>query len=185
MQGLAAVVDILYPKDFKASPWKNGCGITHEVARDVIGADFHWRISIADVRSDGPFSFFPEMERILTVIEGAGINLIMSDTVLEARLESPVFFKGELEVTGQLIGGPIRDLNLIYDPKFIEAKVEVIVGCAVLSVAASMVGFLCLSGNVTVDSNELPVGAFALGGCLEVVLLPGATGVMVTLIDLV
>ena len=58
-------------------------------------------------------------------------------------------------------------------------------GCAVLSVAASMVGFLCLSGNVTVDSNELPVGAFALGGCLEVALWPGATGVMVKLIDLV
>ena len=58
-------------------------------------------------------------------------------------------------------------------------------GRAVLNVAASMVGFLCLSGAVTVDSNELPAGAFALGSCLEVVLLPGATGVMVTLIDLV
>ena len=54
-------------------PWKNGGGVTREVAAFPDGAgfdDFLWRISMAEVRADGPFSVFPGVDRVLAVLEG-------------------------------------------------------------------------------------------------------------------
>ena len=40
-----------------ASPWKNGGGVTREVAKSPSQAPF-WRLSIANVDQEGPFSSF-------------------------------------------------------------------------------------------------------------------------------
>lgn len=32
--------------------------------------DFVWRVSLAEVDADGPFSAFAEVDRILTLVEG-------------------------------------------------------------------------------------------------------------------
>ncbi len=61
-------------------PWKNGGGETVEIAVFPEGAgfkDFGWRISLASVASDGPFSAFPGIDRTLTVIDGVGIDLVV------------------------------------------------------------------------------------------------------------
>ena len=61
--------------DLTPRPWKNGGGVTREIAAHPpeAGLDgFDWRLSMADVASDGPFSAFPGIDRTLTVIEGAG-----------------------------------------------------------------------------------------------------------------
>ena len=61
--------------DLATNPWKNGGGVTREVLRHEEMGFMHWRISIADVASEGPFSAFPGLKRILTVIEGKGMWL--------------------------------------------------------------------------------------------------------------
>ena len=38
---------------------------------------FDWRVSLADVTADGPFSAFPGIDRTLTVVEGAGMDLVV------------------------------------------------------------------------------------------------------------
>jgi environmental stress-induced protein Ves len=46
-------------------PWKNGGGETTEIAVFPDGAglsDFDWRVSMARVDGDGPFSSFPGIE---------------------------------------------------------------------------------------------------------------------------
>jgi hypothetical protein len=172
---------ILNPDEFQTNPWKNGGGVTHEIARDAVGEGWQWRISIAEVGADGPFSLFPGMTRILTVIDGAGIDLLSADGLMEARLYRPVFFPGDLDVTARLVGGPVRNLNLIYDANAIEAAVEVILGPATLTCAAGTVGFLCLSGAVTVAGDGLPMGAFALGIGADIALATGAAGLLITL----
>lgn len=43
------------------SPWRNGGGATREVARHPQGAaadGFEWRVSVADIGADGPFSAY-------------------------------------------------------------------------------------------------------------------------------
>jgi len=48
-------------------PWKNGGGVTREVAKSHSRAPF-WRLSIANVDQEGLFSSFEGLDRILTVI---------------------------------------------------------------------------------------------------------------------
>ena len=69
---------LLAARDRLAKPWKNGGGVTRDVAiaPPDAGLDtFDWRISFADVASDGPFSPFPDIDRTLTVVDGEGLAL--------------------------------------------------------------------------------------------------------------
>ncbi|MFT3672511.1 HutD family protein [Aestuariivirga sp.] len=68
-------MDIIRRSQFQTVPWNNGGGITHEVAREDEDGKLHWRLSLAEVGRDGPFSLFPGLARILTVIDGVGMDL--------------------------------------------------------------------------------------------------------------
>ena len=83
---------VLTPDSFAASAWKNGGGVTREIARDPPDGPWRWRLSIAEVASDGAFSAFPGLSRILTVIEGSGVDLHGSDGVIAALPLRPVAF---------------------------------------------------------------------------------------------
>lgn len=71
------MIQILTSANYKTMPWKNGLGSTIELARDA-GQDmqqFLWRISMADVSTNGPFSIFPDRQRLLSILEGEGLRL--------------------------------------------------------------------------------------------------------------
>lgn len=172
---------ILTPDQYQTTPWKNGGGVTHEIARHGSGDTWHWRLSIAEVASDGPFSHFPGMSRVLTVIEGAGVDLQSPQGTQKARLHHPVHFPGDLDVTGRLVGGTVRDLNLIYDAKAYSAEVRVTHGPGLIAGGAGTTGFLCLSGTVTLAGHGVPVGAFAFAADADITLGADAAGILVTL----
>ncbi len=93
--------------------WKNGGGETIEVAVFPEGAsldDFGWRVSMARVASDGPFSRFPGVERTLVVLDGI---LILAIDGVEVTLAAgaPCSFAGDVATSARLIAGPITDLN--------------------------------------------------------------------------
>ncbi|CAN7333002.1 HutD family protein [Bosea sp. LjRoot9] len=99
-------------------PWKNGGGTTTEIAVHPQGASldaFDWRISMAHVGSDGPFSSFPGIDRTLAVLRGNGIRLAFSDgeTITLDRQTEPFAFAADRAVAGQLVAGPIDDLNVM------------------------------------------------------------------------
>jgi len=97
--------------------WKNGGGTTSEVAVHPEGAgldDFDWRLSIADVGTDGPFSIFPGIDRTLTVLTGAGIDLASPKGRHRLDAAAPMLaFAGDAAISGRLIDGPIRDFNVM------------------------------------------------------------------------
>jgi environmental stress-induced protein Ves len=109
---------LLQASERKASPWKNGGGVTTEIAIHPAGAAldaFDWRISLATVAVDGPFSIFPGIERTLTVLSGAGIDLAV-EGLADVRLDSaslPYFFPGDAMAGARLVDGPIDDLNVM------------------------------------------------------------------------
>ena len=43
--------------------WRNGGGQTRELAAAPAGEQWHWRISLAEVRQDGAFSAYPGVTR--------------------------------------------------------------------------------------------------------------------------
>ena len=109
---------ILRARDRAPMPWKNGGGITREVAiwPPTAALDaFDWRISIADVAQGGPFSTFPGVDRVLTVIRGCGLELsVQGLAAVELDDEAaPFAFRGDAACAAILRQGPIRDLNLM------------------------------------------------------------------------
>lgn len=121
---------IIPPDRFQSQTWKNGGGITREIAREEAAGGLLWRLSIAEVAADGPFSAFPGQARILTVIDGAGLWLDTPDRRIEVLPFAPVAFSGDLVVHCRRIDGPVRDFNLIYDPARLLASVRVFQGGA-------------------------------------------------------
>ncbi|MFJ6028053.1 HutD family protein [Pseudarthrobacter sp. NPDC092424] len=114
-------MEIIRYADLKAEPWRNGGGVTREIARGVAddggtagsSAAWDWRVSIAEVGKAGEFSAFPGMERVLTVIDGE-LFLLTVDGV-EHPLEKfrPFRFSGGAATAGALPTGDVRDLNVI------------------------------------------------------------------------
>ena len=96
-------------------PWANGGGTTAEVAVYPAGSDdWDWRLSIAAVEADGPFSSLPGIDRHILVAAGAGMALTIDATIHELHTASaPLPFAGEATTTCRLLGGPISDLNLM------------------------------------------------------------------------
>ena len=69
---------VLTPADYRRMPWKNGGGHTTEIAAEPPGAgmaSFAWRVSVADIAHDGPFSAFPGVDRTLVLLAGDGMRL--------------------------------------------------------------------------------------------------------------
>lgn len=107
---------LLRAADRAAVPWKNGGGVTCEVAVQPAGAsfdDFEWRISMAVVDSDGPFSSFEGVDRILAVLRGR-LQLRLPGQTLELSAESaPAMFPGDAAVEASVLAGPVLDVNLM------------------------------------------------------------------------
>ncbi|MGY2288784.1 HutD/Ves family protein [Pseudomonas sp. SDO528_S397] len=113
--------------DYVRMPWKNGGGSTEEITRDAgEGLDgFGWRLSIADIGESGGFSTFAGYQRVITVLQGSGMVLTVDGEEQRGLLPlQPFPFKGDSQVSCRLIGGPIRDFNLIYSPARYQARVQ-------------------------------------------------------------
>jgi uncharacterized protein len=112
--------------EYRQMLWKNGAGYTVELARSAGESldTFDWRISMADVKSAGDFSRFNGMQRILTVLEGQGIELDIDDKHESLTTLQSVQFSGDRATRCELIDGSIRDFNLIYDPKQFHARLQ-------------------------------------------------------------
>ncbi len=100
-----------------AAPWKNGGGVTREIAASPPGAgfdDFRWRVSMAEVRSDGPFSAFPGVDRVLAVLEGRLALFVAGGKSFDLSPDSPpAAFPGDAATAGRVLEGPVLDLNVM------------------------------------------------------------------------
>lgn len=118
------------PADFREQPWKNGGGTTLELRRAAHPDDaarFAWRLSIATVASAGPFSVFPGVDRSIMLLDGAGFVLRFADGT-EQRLDrrwQPFAFRGDAAVDCTLLGGEVRDFNLMADRALFRAELAV------------------------------------------------------------
>jgi uncharacterized protein len=109
--------EILRAAARQALPWKNGGGVTRQVAAFPAGSDlahFDWRVSIAEVRAAGPFSPFPGVDRRMAVLEGRLTLTIEAQPATSLTPGAPpVFFPGDLPACGEPVDGPVVDLNVM------------------------------------------------------------------------
>jgi uncharacterized protein len=115
-----------------AQPWKNGGGVTREVLCLPEGSGFEqftWRVSIAHIERSGPFSAFPGIDRVITLLEGGGVHLRSPDGAIDHRLDKPLkpfAFAGEAEVQADLLAEDCHDFNVMTRRDSCIARVEVL-----------------------------------------------------------
>jgi environmental stress-induced protein Ves len=111
-------MEIIRYAELKAQPWRNGGGVTRELASHPKAASaqdgaWDWRVSIADVSKAGAFSAFPGMDRVLTVIDGELLLLTVDGAEHPLEKYRPFRFPGDADSASALPTGDIRDLNVI------------------------------------------------------------------------
>jgi len=82
---------LLQHQNYRRTPWKNGRGMTDDIAVDE-GSAPRWRLSLATIERTAPFSDFPGYDRTFIVAGGAGV-------VLRPRGDSPLRSTGRARST--------------------------------------------------------------------------------------
>lgn len=109
---------VVGPADRRVVPWVNGRGTTAIVARSPDTDDWDWRLSLADVVEDGPFSSLPGIDRWIAVARGGGMALQLgapdgfTSTVLD-ETHGAIAFSGDGETSCRVLDGPLVDVNLM------------------------------------------------------------------------
>lgn len=156
---------LLKAAGYRRMRWKNDGGWTTEIARDPADATaFRWRISIAEIERDGPFSPFIGVERELMLLSGNGIELDIDGAPPLRLVErfQHVRFAGEAHVDCRLVAGPTRDFNVMTRRDAVRAELiaRPLVGPMVLFPETSVVWLAHLfsgSAEAQTDSAKIPL----------------------------
>ena len=118
---------VILSYEYRRTRWRNGGGWTREIhAETPAGSgDWDWRLSIAEITADGPFSTFPGVDREIVLLSGEGVRLHFDggDAVELRPPHGRHRFAGEAAVHGELIDGPTHDFKLIWRRDALEATV--------------------------------------------------------------
>lgn len=116
-------IRIIRYEECESSLWKNGSGSTKQLLIWPKGADlsnFDFRISIATISSDGPFSLFHGIDRQLCILEGEGVKLHIkgndlgqSEEIILRPNDPPFCFSGETQIESKLLDNQILDFNVM------------------------------------------------------------------------
>jgi len=152
---------IIAPSQYRRTPWKNGGGLTEEIAAHPDGAaldGFDWRVSIAAVDRDGPFSRFPGVDRTITMIEGAGIRLSGPDrdVVLDTLFE-PYVFDGGDAVDCTLVRGAVSDFNAMFRRGRAWGRVTVVRRSAIVDAADFRLAFAAVGAHECAIDGSAPI----------------------------
>ena len=141
-------VRLLATSERRAVPWKNGGGVTREIAAWPQGATldaFDWRISMAEVEAAGPFSRFDGVDRILTVLSGE-LDLRLGDAPVVTLTpgSQPFAFAGDRDCHGAPRGRGVTDLNVMVRRGVVRAEVRRVAGADPLAVRGEALLVLAL-----------------------------------------
>lgn len=176
--------------------WKNGGGTTYEIAVFPPEAGFEafdWRVSLAVVDAGGPFSTFPGVDRILTVLDGSmALATPGREAVGLSSQSGPFAFPGDLHVDADIMAGPIRDLNVMTRRGLYRASVRQARDDATIDIAPSSTAIiLASSGSVDLifDGQSCALEAedamridAESGGQANIRPHPGATALVVQIV---
>jgi environmental stress-induced protein Ves len=170
-------VELIAARDLRPMPWKNGGGVTREIASypDAATLDtFVWRISLADVAQAGPFSSFSHIDRTLVVTRGGPMVLVNNDTHEQHSLPcwKPYRFRGETSITAQLPNGPTQDFNLMTRRGACVGQLDLRETAQTLDLEPDSTFLHCAAGSFTITLPRSTLAAYTLqtGDTLHVVL---------------
>ena len=133
-------------------PWANGRGTSYEIASDRNEAgEWTWRLAMAPVNEDGPFSRIECVNRSLAVVEGAGMLLSVDRKKLQCLPMQVVRFRGDAITEATLTDGPIMDINLMVRRKEADGEMAIVSNAGLLNGASIVVA---LGGSAQVKCGD-------------------------------
>ena len=125
------MMDILPAGNYRKRRWLNGLGLSWDIAAEPENAaanDFGWRLALAQIDASVAFSHYAGVDRIFTLIEGDGLDLVFNgrDVLKVDRCFVAHEFPGDIETACVLKGSPCRALNLFVRRKAWQASVRII-----------------------------------------------------------
>ncbi|MBS0539156.1 MAG: HutD family protein [Proteobacteria bacterium] len=102
------------PAEYRRIPWKNGGGISTDIATDAATGGEVWRFGRTPIPVPGPFSDYTGYDRVQVLVAGRGMVLDGPDGEIDLRQPFVVVrYKGELPLVSRLEAGPVEVVNLI------------------------------------------------------------------------
>jgi environmental stress-induced protein Ves len=144
--------------DLQRVPWRNGQGMTTEIALGGSPDDFTWRVSLAEVTRSGDFSAFPGIDRIIVLIEGPSMTLQLPGHTQVLRTDEPFAFDGGVPVQCT-VEQPTRDLNVMTRRGAARATLDVRAladgdPALVVPDSGTVVVLVVLEGNVRLTATD-------------------------------
>lgn len=116
-------VTVLDPAAYRHSPWKNGGGVTVDIAEE----GEVWRFGRTPIVEPGPFSDYAGFDRVQVLVAGSGLVLKTPAGEIDIRQPfRPVRFAGETPIVSQLEAGPVEVVNLIGDRSRVRIDLRVL-----------------------------------------------------------
>ena len=139
-------------------PWANGRGTSYEIASDRNAAgEWTWRLAMAPVNEDGPFSRIECVNRSLVVVEGAGMLLSVDRKKLKCLPMQVVRFRGDAITEAALTDGPIMDINLMVRRKESDGEMAIVSDAGLLN-GASIVVAVGGSAQLNIGDSIIELG---------------------------
>jgi environmental stress-induced protein Ves len=155
-------------RDTAPRPWKNGAGLTREIAVEPADAsidDFGWRISVAEISRDAPFSVFAGVDRCIVLLAGKGMRLRSGRGAIDVGLDKPLkpfSLSGDEPLNAQLIDGACADFNVMVRKQTWRA--DVIDANATRDIEASSAALVfCVQGAALIEAAEHPAAVLRTG----------------------
>jgi environmental stress-induced protein Ves len=173
----------LDPAGYRRTPWKNGGGVTVDIAEQ----EDAWRFGRTPITVSGPFSDYTGFDRVQVLVAGRGLVLQTPDGEIDLRSPlRPVAFAGETPIVSRLEAGPVEVVNLIGHRARVRIDLQVLWAGAALGrsagthIAYAAVGLAALAIDGSPHRLELDhalrleVDSPTMVACTEGVLLLGS-----------
>lgn len=159
---------IIRYRDLTAVPWRNGLGITREIALEPaakLGAGFRFRLSRAVIDAQAAFSNYPGVRRWLLLARGGALELRFDGRPSHQleRVGEFCAFSGDDVVEGVPLDGSSEDFNLMLGDPALDAELLVrpMVGSMILhQPAGQWLMFHVLDGHAHVQGQN---GVLSMG----------------------
>ncbi|WP_395688508.1 HutD family protein [Aestuariivirga sp.] len=157
-------MDIIRRTALREGRWRNGLGVSWDIASEPPGEDtFGWRLAIARIDTDVPFSIYPGVDRVFTLLAGEGLRLEFDGrpALVVDRRFVPHSFACDVPTFCHLRHGPCHALNLFTRRGQWSASVGVVSGGCVLRHDGPILLF-ALEGAADVNGEVLGEGDSAV-----------------------
>jgi environmental stress-induced protein Ves len=162
-------ITTLDPTSFGHMPWKNGGGVTIDIAVSMLPGfaagsweGIVWRFSRTAIVTPGAFSDLSGYDRELALVSGEGLVLGTPVGEIDVRQAfKPVRFTGETSIVSRLEAGPVEVVNLIGDRSRVSIALSCLSGTAMIARQAGVHIIYAATGSceLSINGNACEIAA--------------------------